>query len=141
MKNPSTILIFTTAQTTALFALDGAKNEDFLSFFYKFSLDESFQLERIHFPLPFIYRGDDQWGDPRMLNGEISKFEWKHRSDYYKTDQSYRLQFYDSFNKQLTDTNERLIAWRSTENEIAIYHYFSRIKGIWNLIKIEDISN
>ncbi|NLI87737.1 MAG: DUF4348 domain-containing protein [Bacteroidales bacterium] len=114
-------------------------NEDFNIFFFKFSVDSVFQIERIKFPLEF-----KTWEDPEEIGGDIvtiqiKKEDWKH--DYFFMTENYRPQIFDNFEGELRDTDERLFQWIGIETGVNVKYFFKRIEGKWFLIKKENLGD
>ena len=112
-----------------------AVNENFDTFIYHFSTDSVFQTCRIQFPLEKISLTYDFMEE---TTSEIPKTEWKH--NYLFMHSSSRAQIYDSFEKKLKDTDERVLSFLGVENGLEVYYYFKRLSGKWYLVKIEDFS-
>lgn len=107
-------------------------NENFDSFFYNFSTDKEFQLERIKFPLEFI-----TWKDEGTIGSGIETKTWTH--DFFYMNESSVPQVYDNFEGKLKDTDERLFNWIGVETGVNVKYYFKRIDGLWHLIKKENL--
>ncbi|MCK0160010.1 DUF4348 domain-containing protein [Allomuricauda sp. F6463D] len=111
-------------------------NEKFDSFIYKFCLNEEFQLDRVKFPLKLSYRKDFENYNAALFDTIISKKSWKHDDLYY--DQVARFQTYDNHQKELRDTDERVVHYKGIENGRDLAYFFERIKGLWYLTAIEN---
>ena len=129
----STLLLWTTTNCSS------PEKEDFESFFYKFSTNTEFQLERIMFPLE--YRTWKNPGNPasEIEVREIDRAEWKH--EYIFMNEGYLPQLYDNFDGELQDTDERLFRWIGVETGIDVKYFFKRIEGEWHLVKKEDLGD
>jgi hypothetical protein len=113
------------------------KKEDFDKFFFKFSTDSIFQIERIVFPLEYItWKSEDLFAEESDTFW-IKQNEWEH--DFFFMNNSYRPQLYDNFQGELRDTEERLFQWIGIESGTNVKYFFKRIDGKWFLIKKENL--
>jgi hypothetical protein len=111
-------------------------NESFDSFIGQFCLNESFQKERIKFPLKLSYRTNFEDRNAPLFDTIIMKQNWKYDDIYY--DQVARYQVYDNFEKTLNDTDERVIHYKGIENGRDLAYFFRRINKQWFLVAIEN---
>lgn len=130
-------IILCTGIISNSFAQDNKENFD--DFFFKFASDSTFQKSRIKFPLEF-----KTWKNPEIVGGEmeirkIKKEEWEH--DYFFINENYRPQFYDNFEGELRDTDERLFQWIGIETRTSVKYFFKRLQGEWYLIKKENLGD
>jgi hypothetical protein len=108
--------------------------EDFYSFLGKFCNDSIFQKQRIFFPLDMTYLDDDY----NEVNESLPQDKWKFQGFYYDCDSVATL-FYN-FNKDIKDTDERILMIHGVENGISAQYTFKRVNKNWILIKHEDYS-
>ena len=130
------IVFLTTIMSFKCFAQE---TESFESFFFTYSTDEDFQIERTKFPLEFV-----TWDNPTEIGGEvvtkyITKETWEH--NYFYMDQTYRPQIFDNHEGKLRDTDERLFQWIGIETGVNSKYFFKRIDGLWYLIKMENLGD
>ena len=110
-------------------------NEEFMDFFSKWCSDGEFQVSRIRFPLDYT----ELDGDFNEKRSYLAKDEWRISHCYFNNSTDARPQFYDSFDHELKESNERVFAWHGVGTGQETYFYFKRIEGKWYLVKYEDI--
>lgn len=113
-----------------------SKSEKFDSFIHKFCLSKDFQIDRVKFPLKLSYRIDFENYNAPLFDTIILKKNWKHDDLYY--DQVAIFQTYDNHQKELRDTDERVVHYKGIENGRDLAYFFERINGLWYLIAIEN---
>ena len=101
-----------------------AIDENFDTFIYHFSSDSVFQASRIQFPIEKVSLSYDHIEE---TTSEIPKTEWNH--NYLFMNSSLRTQIYDSFEKKLKDTDERVLSFLGVENGLEVYYYFKRLSS------------
>jgi hypothetical protein len=111
--------------------------EEFMHFLGNFSLNRELQLERTKFPLLYISLDESFTKEIRVY---IKKGDWKFENVFIKPDQESYRQVYDSFEKKMRDTDERVVVQQGIGNGIYVCYYFQRINGKWYLVKKEDHS-
>ena len=111
--------------------------EIFFMFLKDFSLSPDFQKSRIKFPLLDCYLKDDHADTCEYINSE----KWIHvvLIDTARNPTIVNV-IYNNFNKDLSDTDERVYSFIGVENDINNSYYFKRIEGLWYLVKREDFS-
>jgi len=114
---------------------DSTKKEKFEEFILKFMPDSSFQVSRIKFPLKYIKQNEDDGVDSTL----IQKKDWIIIS-FYSRDK-YRTQTYDNFEKQMRDTDKRLVEFFGLDSGVNKEYKFQRINGFWYLTEYKNISN
>lgn len=111
--------------------------EEFMHFVENFSLNKEFQLERTKFPLPYVSIDDSFTKEIKTL---IKKEDWKFENIFVKPNQESYKQIYDSFEKKMRDTDERVVVTQGLGNGIYVCYYFQRVNGKWYLVKKENLS-
>jgi hypothetical protein len=106
-----------------------------MSFFSKWCYEEEFQVSRIKFPLDYTIL-DGDFNRKRVF---LTKDNWEKKWCYFDGSTDARPQFYDSFDHELKESNERVFAWHGVGTGQETYFYFKRIGGKWYLVKYEDI--
>lgn len=105
------------------------ENEKLFDFYYKFSSDNSYQLERTEFPL--LVQKNNQ-------NTTIDKSGWSH--DYLFVNLEYITQIFSSYTKTFDyneDIGEKAIfSWIYPDKQEEKDYYFQRTNGKWFLKKI-----
>ncbi|MDR0892380.1 MAG: DUF4348 domain-containing protein [Mediterranea sp.] len=101
-------------------------DESFDDFIYNFASDDTLQVQRIKFPLPY-YKGDE-----KQL---IARGEWKH--DYLFTRQPYYTLLFDKESDMdlVGDTllSSVQVEWIYVKEQKVKKYYFQRLKGAWML--------
>jgi Domain of unknown function (DUF4348) len=112
-------------------------NEIYFMFLKDFSLSPEFQKSRIKFPLQDCYLKDDHSDTCEYIMSE----KWIHvvLIDTARIPIVVNV-IYNNFNKELSDTDERVYSFIGVENDISNSYYFKRIDGLWYLVKREDFS-
>ena len=108
--------------------------ENFDEFLYNFSLDTSYQINRIKFPVKLSYRIDFENYNAPLLDTIITLKKWKHDDLFY--DQTTQVQIFDNFEGVMRNTKERVVHFRGVENGRDLAYYFEADKGSWYLTKI-----
>lgn len=112
------------------------QNEDFVDFIIKFSFDESFQIERIMFPLK-------KYALDNTLNSEVKtklqKTNWTH-IQLINNKQTYITDIQSKCDLEEIYENERIFALLGIETGIDVKYFFKNINGKWFLVRIEDYS-
>ena len=131
--NNSLIVIFVIISIKCSYS----QKEDFDQFLYKFANNESFQIERIKFPLTLLKVNDENFEIDTLT---ISKNEYVFDRLHYNLiscTESY-TNIYDNFELQLRDTDERVFRWIGF-TDMDVRFYFKRINGKWYLVKKENL--
>lgn len=111
--------------------------EVFETFFLDFCYEEDFQKSRIEFPLFFVTLNFDLTDSDTLF---LKKDEWKYFNLGFEKDVFYIYQFYNNFEREFADTDERVFTLRGINTGEITHYYFKRKRGIWYLIKVEDFS-
>lgn len=113
-------------------------NEDFMSFFWNFMSDSTFQANRIKFPIKNItwLEGPGDSIDTLI----IEKSEWKYESFYINTANE-RTQIYDNYELKLQATNERVLHWYGVETGGDAKYFFKGFSGKWYLVSMENLGD
>jgi len=112
-------------------------NQDFNSFSYKFFSDSSFQKGNIEFPLIMIIWNSDT---DDFDTSYVKPPQWVYSDfNFFKND--FNVQLYDSFQKSLRNTKERVISFEGVENGIQVNLFFKYSSFSWRLVKLEDFSD
>lgn len=110
--------------------------EDFHEFLRDFARDSVFQIKRVKFPFEHDLLNVATLGMDTIY---ISIKEWKYKP-LPVLNVEYRIQFYDNFDRELKDTNERVLSIEGNGNGLDYSLYFKYISGKWYLVKIVDKS-
>lgn len=111
--------------------------EAFEDFFFDFCYEEDFQKSRIEFPLVFVSLNFDLTDFDTLF---LKKDDWKYFNLGFGEDVFYFYQFYNNFEREFADTDERLFTLRGINTGEKTHYYFKRKMGLWYLIKVEDLS-
>lgn len=113
-------------------------NEDFMSFFWNFMSDSTFQVNRIKFPIKNVTWLEDPGDAIDTLI--IEKSEWKYESFYINTANE-RTQIYDNYELKLQATNERVLHWYGVETGGDAKYFFKGFSGKWYLVSMENLGD
>jgi len=111
--------------------------KDFRTFCDEFFSDSLVQRQSIKCPLKKIAWNQNTEVDDTMF---VRAKDWRF-SDFGFHANNYNVQLYDSFNKKLRDTDERVVSFEGVENGISVSLYFKRIAQKWFLVLWEDSSD
>lgn len=106
-------------------------DESFDDFIYNFASDETLQLQRVKFPLPY-YSGDKK--------SDLDEQSWKHDNLFAKQ-QYYTLLFDREEDMDLvgnTSLTSVQVEWIFIKTRMMKRYYFERIKGAWILEAINE---
>jgi hypothetical protein len=113
------------------------KKEVFEDFLMKFCYDESFQADRIKFPLLYMHLNADLTESDTVF---LQLKDWEYTNLGFDPEIELRSQIYDNFDHSLKDTDERVFALFGIRDGLEIYYYFKRINQEWFLVKCNDLS-
>lgn len=130
------ILIF----QTILYSQNSNESEEFEYFLLEFLRDMEFQIDRIKFPLEFIYYDSNADIDDDIKTVFKNKEEWKPFQDTVYVNQHYFRRIYDNFDRKLEKSGERVFSCEGNENGLNVNFYFKLINRKWILIKLENFS-
>lgn len=117
-------------------ALAGKENFDL--FIRKFSTQESFQLERIKFPINVIIPDDEHEGMAPMEE-TIGRYEWELLDLTY--DSTYLTRPYDQYYQGVRYKNDTaVVEIRGINNGIYADYYFTLIDEKWYLVTLYEAS-
>jgi hypothetical protein len=113
-----------------------SQKESFNAFIKKFSLDSTFQKERIVFPLTYAtwdYENDEE------QTITLRESDWKYEKLYFVFEEKYDAYpiFYDNFDCEFRDTGEMVFQWKGFYSVDRRY-FFKRVENLWYLIKVLD---
>lgn len=113
-----------------------SNGEPFEDFFYSFREGPEFQKNRIVFPLPSItIRMESERAD----TVKVQKSAWKY-NDFKLMRSGVQMRVFDSFKRELRDTDERVVSLIGNDNGLYYSYFFKRIDGQWHLVMILDES-
>ncbi|MDC9722723.1 MAG: DUF4348 domain-containing protein [Urechidicola sp.] len=108
--------------------------ENFDRFIYNFCIDESFQINRIKFPIKLRYRVNFENYDAPLLDTILPLKKWEHDDLFY--DQITQAQIFDNFKGEMRNTKERVVHFRGVQNGRNLAYYFEADNGKWYLTSI-----
>lgn len=111
--------------------LKSINENEFLKYLTAFTVDTSFQLNHINFPVKYNHFDYENFDE---LTSEISKYEW---SDFLVKNEFNKL-FYVSTDNRLN--NYRNIYLRGVDNGIWVQYLFKKIDNNWRLTEFSDYS-
>ena len=130
------ILLFGCATDISYRKPENSDREAFNEFFYKFTYDSLFQLERIKFP--FEFKNIDSDGGLTVDQKERKNWTFlvfEHKEEYEKRE----LDAYTQETKIYSDSAK--IEIRGVDNGIFVDFNFNYDNGKWFLVSCEDYSN
>ena len=117
-------------------ASDANGREDFFDFYNHFVNDSIFQLERLHRPLSFVTV--DPEDEFQILETTLDEGQWfSFRPPMLKE----RLTNVHYGQKEMPDTNQKIIEFKGFGNGFSNTLYFEYHGGKWILMKFEDLSD
>jgi len=112
--------------------------EEFDQFIQKFSTEESFQFERIKFPISVIIPDTGHEGMAPM-HEYIGKYDWEMLDLTY--DSTYLTRPYDQYYQVVRFENDTaVVEIRGIDNGIYADYYFSLINNKWYLVTLYEAS-
>lgn len=115
-----------------------ADSEEFDKFIQKFSTEESFQIERIKFPINIIVPDAGHEGMAPM-HEIIGKYDWEMIDLSY--DSTFLTRPYDQYYQAVRFTNDTaVVEIRGIDNGIYADYYFSLINKKWYLVTLYEAS-
>lgn len=112
--------------------------EEFDQFIQKFSTEESFQFERIKFPISVIIPDTGHEGMAPM-HENIGKYDWEMLDLTY--DSTYLTRPYDQYYQVVRFENDTaVVEIRGIDNGIYADYYFSLINNKWYLVTLYEAS-
>lgn len=115
---------------------DSGKGEDFLSFYKHFAGDSVFQQERLNKPLVFVT--SDPEDEFQILETTLDEGQWfAFRPPMMKG----KLTNVRYGQKETPDSKTKIVEFKGFGNGFSNVLYFERRKGIWKLMKFEDLSD
>jgi len=125
----------TSSDTGKIYA---AKSEDFNTFVERFSQEQSFQLNRIKFPINIVVP-DAQDEGMAPVEETISKYEWEPLDLTY--DSTYLTRPYDQYYQVVRFRNDTaVVEIRGINNGIYADYYFALIDNEWYLVTLYEAS-
>ncbi len=118
--------------------LNNSGEEAFDQFIRKFSTEESFQFERIKFPVSVIIPDNDREGTAPM-HDSIGKYDWEMLDLSY--DSTYLTRPYDQYSQMVRFGDDTaVVEIRGINNGIYADYYFTLINKKWYLVTLYDAS-
>lgn len=114
-----------------------AKAESFDDFLLDFMENAEYQKSRIQFPLLSLTL---QMETDKVDSTKIEKAQWKY-NEFKILRTGIQVRQYDSFDRKLRNTDERVISLIGNDNGMLYSYFFKRIDGRWFLIRILDESS
>lgn len=112
--------------------------EEFDYFIHRFSTEESFQFERIKFPISVIVPDTGHEGMAPMRDS-IGKYDWEMLDLTY--DSTYLTRPYDQYYQVVRFNNDTaIVELRGINNGIYADYYFSLINKKWYLVTLYEAS-
>lgn len=112
--------------------------EDFEQFIQKFSTQETFQLQRIKFPIKVVIPDEEHEGMAPMEE-TIGKYEWEMLDLTY--DSTYLARPYDQYYQDVRYKNDTaVVEIRGINNGIYADYYFTLIEDKWYLVTLYEAS-
>lgn len=112
--------------------------EDFDQFIRRFSTHDSFQLERIKFPISVIIPDDEHEG-MAPIEETIGRYEWEMLDLTY--DSTYLTRPYDQYYQGVRYKNDTaIVEIRGIDNGIYADYYFTLIDKKWFLVTLYEAS-
>ncbi len=110
--------------------------EDFLSFYEHFSEDSVFQRERLHKPLPFVTV--DPEDDFQILETTVDEGQW---FAFRPPLMQGTLTNVHYGQMELSDSKTKIMEIKGFGNGFNCVLYFERRKGLWHLVRFEDLGD
>ena len=114
----------------------GAREEDFLDFYERFSRDSVFQRSRLHHPLLFVT--SDPEDEFRILETTLDVGQWFAFRPPMMRDSLTNVHYGQPENK---GSKHKIVEFKGFGNGFSNTLYFECRKGIWKLTKFEDLSD
>ena len=110
--------------------LQSSSNASFLSFYDRFSRDESFQIKSLHNPVKMTVPDPDD--DFRMMTGDIYPEQWvDYRPQVMPKDFIYNIRY----GQNLKSNKNKMFIIRGIANGLETQLTFQRTGGAWKLMK------
>lgn len=118
--------------------LTASGKEEFDHFIHRFSTEESFQFERIKFPISVIVPDTGHEGMAPMRDS-IGKYDWEMLDLSY--DSTYLTRPYDQYYQVVRFNHDTaIVELRGINNGIYADYYFSLINKKWYLVTLYEAS-
>jgi len=115
-----------------------SEEENFDQFIHKFSIYESFQLERIKFPINVIVPDNEHEG-MAPVEETIGRYEWELLDLTY--DSTYLTRTYDQYYQGVRyGKDTAVVEIRGINNGIYADYYFTLIDEKWYLVRLYEAS-
>ena len=113
-------------------------DKGFEDFFREFTVDPTFQEERINYPLPYFYY--EEYADTMSIN-EIDMGSWRYIN--FADDSLAKNKKTDAYTVHVDQQDSITVDYtrHGVDNGIFVTYSFRKEAGIWYLTKIEDRSN
>lgn len=110
--------------------------EDFFDFYMHFASDSVFQSERIREPLLFsTFDPEDEFS---ILETTLEKGQWFAFRPPMPVDKVSNIRYGQS---ETEASNTKIVEFKGWGNGFSNLLYFRRIKGLWKLVKFEDLGD
>jgi len=118
--------------------LTASYEEEFDEFIKRFSTDESFQFERIKFPISVVVPDTDHEGMAPMQES-VGKYDWEMLDLSY--DSTYLTRPYDQYSQEVRFKKDTaIVEIRGINNGIYADYYFAMIDKKWYLVTLYEAS-
>ncbi|MCE5205700.1 MAG: DUF4348 domain-containing protein [Porphyromonadaceae bacterium] len=118
--------------------LTASDKEEFDEFIRRFSTDESFQFERIKFPISVVVPDTDHEGMAPMKES-LDKYDWEMLDLSY--DSTYLTRPYDQYSQEVRFKKDTaIVEIRGIDNGIYADYYFAMIDKKWYLVTLYEAS-
>lgn len=127
---------FLEAMNLEQIARDSSKGEDFLTFYEQFASDSVFQQERLNKPLVFVTA--DPEDEFQILETTLDEGQWFAFRPPMMKDKLTNVRYGQ---KETMESKTKVVEFKGFGNGFSNVLYFERRKGIWKLMKFEDLSD
>lgn len=115
---------------------DSSNREDFLTFYERFACDSVFQQERLNKPLLFVTA--DPEDEFQILETTLDAGQWFAFRPPMLKDKLTNVRYGQ---KETFDSKTKVVEYKGFGNGFSNVLYFERRKGLWKLMKFEDLSD
>lgn len=115
---------------------DEKDKEDFFDFFYRFANDSTFQRERLARPLYFVTA--DPEDEFQILETVLEEGQW---FAFQPPMPKVRIANINYGQNENLDSSTKVMEFKGFGNGFSNTLYFERRKGIWKLVRFEDLSD
>ena len=123
---------------SSLIDIESKDSEDFNKFVERFSEEESFQMQRIKFPISIVVP-DSEHEAMVSMEETISRYDWEQLDLTY--DSTYLTRPYDQYYQVVRYKNDTaIVEIRGINNGIYADYYFALIDKKWYLVTLYEAS-